>query len=137
MLTGDKLETAMSIGYSSGLINENMSQFIVDGTTPQMIESQLVPTNYNIKHNLTSISKGYNQEKAMIIDGAAITTILTQYNLKNQFVQSVKKADVFIVSRCTPMQKAEIVELVQKRFPDKNTLAIGDGFNDVSMLLEA
>jgi P-type E1-E2 ATPase len=35
------------------------------------------------------------------------------------------------------MQKAEIVELVQKRFPDKNTLAIGDGFNDVSMLLEA
>jgi phospholipid-transporting ATPase len=83
MLTGDKLETAMSIGYSSGLINENMSQFIVDGTTPQMIESQLVPTNYNIKHNLTSISKGYNQEKAMIIDGAAITTILTQYNLKN------------------------------------------------------
>lgn len=39
MLTGDKLETAMSIGYSSGLLHDNMSQFIVDGTTSAMIES--------------------------------------------------------------------------------------------------
>lgn len=60
MLTGDKLETAMSIGYSSGLLHDNMSQFIVDGTTPSMIESQLVPTNYNMKSQLTSISRGYN-----------------------------------------------------------------------------
>ena len=31
VLTGDKVETAIQIGYSTGLISENMSQHIIDG----------------------------------------------------------------------------------------------------------
>jgi magnesium-transporting ATPase (P-type) len=30
VLTGDKIETAMNIGYSSGLLDNNMRQFIID-----------------------------------------------------------------------------------------------------------
>ena len=35
MLTGDKVETAIQIGFSTGLLNESMQQLIVDGTTFQ------------------------------------------------------------------------------------------------------
>ena len=31
VLTGDKIETAIQIGYSTGLLDEHMSQHIVDG----------------------------------------------------------------------------------------------------------
>jgi len=33
VLTGDKVETAINIGVSSGLLDENMDQYIVDETT--------------------------------------------------------------------------------------------------------
>ena len=31
VLTGDKIETAIQIGYATGLLDENMNQHIVDG----------------------------------------------------------------------------------------------------------
>lgn len=40
-----------------------------------------------------------------------------------------------VFCRVTPKQKAEIVKLVKKL--GKLTLAIGDGANDVNMILEA
>jgi phospholipid-transporting ATPase len=36
-----------------------------------------------------------------------------------------------------PKQKADIVNMIRKRFPKKVTLAIGDGANDVNMILQA
>jgi len=30
VLTGDKVETAVNIGYSAGLLNNEMSQFYID-----------------------------------------------------------------------------------------------------------
>ena len=39
--------------------------------------------------------------------------------------------------RVSPSQKAEIVTFVRERFPNKTTLSIGDGANDVSMILKA
>ena len=47
------------------------------------------------------------------------------------------KADVVIACRVSPQQKADIVEMVRKRYPSKTTLAIGDGANDVSMITKA
>ncbi len=39
-----------------------------------------------------------------------------------------------IVSRASPSQKAAVVSLVRANKPDKITLAIGDGANDVNMI---
>ena len=39
--------------------------------------------------------------------------------------------------RVSPKQKADIVQLVRERFPEKVTLAIGDGANDVNMIIAA
>jgi P-type E1-E2 ATPase len=46
-------------------------------------------------------------------------------------------ADVVLACRVSPKQKADIVNLVKKRYPKKVTLAIGDGANDVNMILQA
>lgn len=42
-----------------------------------------------------------------------------------------------IACRVSPKQKADIVSLVKLRFPKKTTLSIGDGANDVAMILKA
>ena len=45
--------------------------------------------------------------------------------------------DVVLGCRVSPKQKGDVVNLVKQRFPDKITLAIGDGANDVSMIMKA
>ena len=46
-------------------------------------------------------------------------------------------AGVVLACRVSPKQKADIVNLVRKRYPKKVTLSIGDGANDVNMILQA
>ena len=47
------------------------------------------------------------------------------------------KADSVILYRSSPAQKAEMVELVKTREKIGKTLAIGDGANDVNMIIKA
>ena len=42
-----------------------------------------------------------------------------------------------LVCRVSPQQKADVVKMIKTRLPDKSTLAIGDGANDVSMITAA
>lgn len=42
-----------------------------------------------------------------------------------------------IACRLSPKQKSEVIQLIKINRPDKITLAIGDGANDVSMITEA
>ena len=37
VLTGDKVETAINIGFSAGLLESNMVQYLVDGTDAKTI----------------------------------------------------------------------------------------------------
>ena len=48
-----------------------------------------------------------------------------------------EKVDVVLACRVSPKQKADIVNMVKERHPTKTTLAIGDGANDVAMILQA
>jgi len=52
-------------------------------------------------------------------------------------VNLCEKANVVLACRVSPKQKAEVVHLVKARNPDKTTLAIGDGANDVNMITSA
>ena len=42
VLTGDKIETAIQIGYSTGLLRDDIAQHIVDGVVFKDISTQLV-----------------------------------------------------------------------------------------------
>jgi len=52
-------------------------------------------------------------------------------------VGAAVKADVVLACRVSPKQKADIFQMIKLRFPNKSTLAIGDGANDVSMITSA
>ena len=41
VLTGDKIETAINIGYSAGLLNDEMPQHIIQELEPKVIEDML------------------------------------------------------------------------------------------------
>jgi len=47
------------------------------------------------------------------------------------------KVDVVLACRVSPKQKADIVNMIKEKHPNKVTLAIGDGANDVAMILQA
>lgn len=52
-------------------------------------------------------------------------------------VQVTDQINIVIACRVSPSQKGDIVELVKKRHPRETCLAIGDGANDVAMILKA
>jgi len=52
-------------------------------------------------------------------------------------LEASDKIDVVLACRVSPKQKSDIVMMIRNRFPTKITLAIGDGANDVSMILKA
>ncbi len=47
------------------------------------------------------------------------------------------KVSVVLACRVSPKQKADIVQVIRDAFPDKTTLSIGDGANDVNMITTA
>lgn len=61
--------------------------------------------------------------------------------MMNEFNILTENASVVIACRVSPKQKAEVVRLVRKRKEEEKkivtTLAIGDGANDVNMILAA
>lgn len=46
VLTGDKIETAVNIGYSCGLLEDSMNQYIIDATKTRDINEQLETAIY-------------------------------------------------------------------------------------------
>jgi magnesium-transporting ATPase (P-type) len=69
---------------------------------------------------------------ALLITGQALVFAL-QDNLKMKFLELGTMCKAVVCCRVTPLQKAQVVELVMQN-EKKITLAIGDGANDVSMI---
>ncbi len=67
----------------------------------------------------------------MVIDGSVVDILEHQELISSIILRSQST----IFSRVTPAQKAQVVQLVKSK--GKMTLAIGDGANDVNMILEA
>jgi magnesium-transporting ATPase (P-type) len=68
----------------------------------------------------------------LLITGQALVHALTD-KLKMKFLELGTMCKAVICCRVTPLQKAQVVELVMQN-EKKITLAIGDGANDVSMI---
>ncbi|CAF1675933.1 unnamed protein product, partial [Adineta ricciae] len=72
---------------------------------------------------------------AILITGQALIHALSD-RLNMKFLEIAPMCKALICCRVTPMQKAQVVELVIKH-EKQTTLAIGDGANDVSMIQKA
>lgn len=71
-----------------------------------------------------------------MIDGQTLVYALENDQISQSFFEFGMKANSVICCRVSPKQKADVVGLA-KRQKKYITLAIGDGANDVSMILEA
>lgn len=122
VLTGDKKETAINIGFSCRLLSQEMSLMILS-------ESSLDATREAI-NDLEPDPKA-----ALVIDGSTLRYALGS-DLKTDFMEIALNCRCVICCRVSPIQKAEVVELV-KLLTNEVTLAIGDGANDVAMIRAA
>ncbi|CDW89464.1 p-type atpase [Stylonychia lemnae] len=126
VLTGDKQETAIEIGKSCKLIQSNMKEVVLTSKNRDDFKTRL--KGYS--------SQEYKQKLAIIIDGPTLIYALEDSLTAQQFFAFGMRANSVICCRVSPKQKADVVALAkkQKKFI---TLSIGDGANDVSMILEA
>lgn len=136
VLTGDKVETAIQIGFSTGLLNDDMAQFIIDGVTFSDVSMQLVKVA-DVIHEAKLMGKQEKSKNALILAGDSLTMICTQKGLLELLLSVTDDCEVVVGCRVSPKQKGDIVALMRLRHPTKVTLAIGDGANDCNMISKA
>ena len=77
------------------------------------------------------------QKFGILVDEKALLTITNNEEIANIFLEVAKEAVAVICCRVSPLQKSQVVKLMKNYDKSKITLAIGDGGNDVSMIMEA
>lgn len=72
----------------------------------------------------------------MIIAGDSLT-LATKEKLTDKVIKIAQVCNSVLACRVSPKQKQEIVSMVRAEKPKVVTLAIGDGANDVNMIIAA
>lgn len=146
MLTGDKRETAVNIGYATRMLNDSMEQlffttdefpFSKKGVTPvvdssEKLKEELKRRATDLKHKPAHLR---DRELALVIDEAIIDRVLEHDS--DALLSIARNCKAVICCRARPDQKAAMVSLIRNGVPGVKTLAIGDGANDVDMIQTA
>ncbi|KAL9239427.1 hypothetical protein vseg_013751 [Gypsophila vaccaria] len=149
VLTGDKMETAINIGYACSLLREGMRKIVINSEAHQskgsdkMSEKSAIhkalkeSVRQDIKEGmeLLNLSSGSSETLCLVIDGKSLSHVFED-DIKHTFLELALGCASVICCRSSPKQKALVTRLVKNR-AGITTLAIGDGANDVSMLQEA
>ncbi|XP_072984045.1 putative phospholipid-transporting ATPase 9 isoform X2 [Typha latifolia] len=147
VLTGDKMETAINIGFACSLLRQGMKQIIITlesadiialekgGNKDAIAKASKESVVHQINEGKKLMSSSTTASYALIIDGKSLAYALED-DAKNLFLQLALSCGSVICCRSSPKQKALVTRLV-KEGTRKVTLAIGDGANDVGMLQEA
>ncbi|AOA61897.1 Aminophospholipid translocase (flippase) [Komagataella phaffii CBS 7435] len=156
VLTGDKVETAINIGFSCNLLTNEMKLLVLQ---PQEKDNQdsdtlckyfdgLISRYLSEEFNMNGSEEELKEAKkvhtpavdnyAIIVDGAALAVIFNEStgSLIRKFLLLCKQSKSVLCCRVSPAQKAQIVKMV-KNLLGVMTLAIGDGANDVAMIQAA
>ncbi|CEP63298.1 aminophospholipid-translocating P4-type ATPase DNF1 LALA0_S07e06964g [Lachancea lanzarotensis] len=155
VLTGDKVETAINIGFSCNLLNSEMELLVIkasgedvvaDGRTPFEIVESMIDKHLSEKFGLTGSFEELAEAKkhhepptgncGVIIDGEALKLALENDEIARRFLILCKNCRAVLCCRVSPAQKAAVVKLVKDSL-GVMTLAIGDGSNDVAMIQSA
>ncbi|KQK18404.1 hypothetical protein BRADI_1g42310v3 [Brachypodium distachyon] len=149
VLTGDKMETAINIGFACSLLRQGMTQIIITLEAPDILALEKSGDKHSIAKaskqsvmdqiedgtkQIPTLSQSSTESFALIIDGKSLTYALED-DTKFKFLDLAVKCASVICCRSSPKQKALVTRLV--KHSHKVTLAIGDGANDVGMLQEA
>ena len=145
VLTGDKVETAINIGFSCNLLNNTMELIVLNipETEHQQASDELD------KHLQTFGLTGSDEEllaaradhtppeptHAVVVDGETLKLMLSD-DLKQKFLLLCKQCKAVLCCRVSPAQKAAVVNMVKNGL-NIMALSVGDGANDVAMIQEA
>ncbi|KAK6454965.1 aminophospholipid-translocating ATPase [Scheffersomyces xylosifermentans] len=131
MLTGDKRETAINIGYSCRLIKDYSTVVVLSN------DEGLDPLMDRITSASSQIQAGHVAHSVLVIDGGTLADIESDPTLLTLFLDLCIQVDSTICCRASPSQKANMVSAVRKLNNRAVTLAIGDGANDIAMIQSA
>ncbi|KAH9412025.1 phospholipid-transporting ATPase [Ordospora pajunii] len=122
MLTGDKIETAISIAKSSRIFHRGSNYLVISNAR----------STGEVKQKLDLLRGSYYN--SLVIDGQSLSYVTDSY--MSEFVLLVSEMEAVIGCRYTPTQKAAMAREL-KKMAKKCICCVGDGGNDVSMIMEA
>ena len=150
VLTGDKMETAENIAFACRLLNTEMQlhRIVADG-----VDSVPAELKRALDINKEYIGKA-TEHLALIIEGKALMEIMDSEELTEDLLLLGQMCKAVVACRVSPDQKRQMVSMVRngikpdwRRWQEQQhrnlaeyrpmTLAIGDGANDVPMIMEA
>jgi len=127
VLTGDKTETAVEIAKACALFTAATNLvYCVDCTTK---DAALM----SLKHAASELSGA--TDAGLVIDGGTLLVALTSQECRELIFTLGMASQSCICTRLSPMQKLQLVQLVREADVKRITLTIGDGANDVPMIL--
>ena len=145
VLTGDKVETAINIGFSCNLLNNDMELIVFKIEDEQLSTANAELDKYLETFKLTGSDAELKEARkshaapapthAIVIDGDSLKLVLDE-ELRQKFLLLCKQCKSVLCCRVSPAQKAAVVQMVKSGL-DVMTLSIGDGANDVAMIQEA
>lgn len=145
VLTGDKVETAINIGFSCNLLDNDMDLILLKveddslATMEKLLDEKLAIFGMTgSKEELDAAQDDHEPPPpthAIIIDGDSLKLALDE-SVRRKFLLLCKQCRSVLCCRVSPSQKAAVVNMVKTGL-DCLTLAIGDGANDVAMIQEA
>uniref|UniRef100_A0A8C7ZXM0 Phospholipid-transporting ATPase n=1 Tax=Oryzias sinensis TaxID=183150 RepID=A0A8C7ZXM0_9TELE len=134
VLTGDKPETALNIGYACRLLEEgdlviNMTSVVFQVTCVSILDCTLEEVR---RYHEDPRNVDTTQKISLMIDGDTLAIALSP-DLQDRFLELAKRCRSVLCCRVTPLQKSRVVKLVRDKLKVM-TLAVGDGANDVNMI---
>lgn len=161
--TGDKLETAVAIGYTTNLltqdsnliiiregqysvadqIREALESFFDEPMSRQVSRSSARGNRPGARRFNTGVSELVGQDNgqrpggfSLVIEGHALRHAFEDEETEDLLLDLSTRCNTVICCRVSPLQKAQIVRLIKDNL-GVMCLAIGDGANDVSMIQAA
>uniref|UniRef100_A0A669CLQ8 Phospholipid-transporting ATPase n=1 Tax=Oreochromis niloticus TaxID=8128 RepID=A0A669CLQ8_ORENI len=152
VLTGDKMETAKSTCYACRLFKRNTELLELTVRTleypgkrreDRLHDLLLEYHKKTVQDAPPAKTRVASQDFGFIVDGATLSMVLNSssennlHDYKDLFLQICQNCTSVLCCRMAPLQKAQIVKMVKNSKGSPITLSVGDGANDVSMILEA
>ncbi|KAF0991546.1 hypothetical protein HZS_5798, partial [Henneguya salminicola] len=141
MLTGDKLETAINIGYSCSLLSRDMDIRVLSCDSLEDCKNKLetIKKKKNIQPVLNKklrVNPNNRLNMALVVTGQDLNFAVDP-TCRELFLDIAIFCESIICCRFSPIQKKMALMLIKESVEDTTTLAIGDGANDCPMIKAA
>ncbi len=141
MLTGDKQETAINIGYAVQMLSNEYRQIVlttnslgsdgIDDCSRLIAQYADEFRQADEKHLLST------QPQALVLDDNTIGRLTEEGSEEDKanLLTVVQHCSSVIACRCSPNRKRVLLLLVKEGIEGSRCLAVGDGANDVDMIV--